>query len=96
MGRSHCDPYHELIPDIPVETLIEFSNKYVALFERVTGLAFAAPDAETPVRDRIRRALATDCLSTSDHGTTPHQLLERRGNTPAETAHPFRQRPLQY
>lgn len=40
--------------------MIEFSNKYVGLFERVTGLAFEAPDAEIPARERIRRALATE------------------------------------
>ncbi|MFI0938570.1 phosphoribosylaminoimidazolesuccinocarboxamide synthase [Streptomyces sp. NPDC021020] len=55
-----CDPYREPIPDIPAETLIEFSNKYVNLFEQVTGLAFRAPEAGTPVRERIRRALATE------------------------------------
>ncbi|WP_433890686.1 phosphoribosylaminoimidazolesuccinocarboxamide synthase [Streptomyces sp. CA-111067] len=57
---SRCDPYREPIPEIPVETLIEFSTKYVGLFERVTGLAFEAPEAGAPVRERIRSALATE------------------------------------
>jgi phosphoribosylaminoimidazole-succinocarboxamide synthase len=55
---SRCDPYRDAIPEIPVETLIEFSNKYIALFERVTGLPFEEPNPSIPVRDRIRDALA--------------------------------------
>lgn len=55
---SRCDPYRDPIPEIPVETLIEFSNKYIALFERVTGLTFEEPDPSIPVRSRIRDALA--------------------------------------
>jgi len=57
---SQCDPYRDPIPDIPAETLIEFSNKYIALFERVTGLEFEKPDASVSVRDRIRDALARE------------------------------------
>jgi phosphoribosylaminoimidazole-succinocarboxamide synthase len=57
---SHCDPYRDPIPDIPAETLIEFSNKYIALYERVTGLEFEKPDASVSVRDRIRDALARE------------------------------------
>lgn len=57
---SHCDPYKDPIPKIPDETLIEFSNKYIALFERVTGLAFEKPDAAISVYDRIRDALAKE------------------------------------
>lgn len=55
---GRCDPYNEPIPEIPAETLIEFSNKYVALFEAVTGLTFETPDPSVPVRSRIRDALA--------------------------------------
>ncbi|MEV2264965.1 phosphoribosylaminoimidazolesuccinocarboxamide synthase [Nonomuraea africana] len=57
---SQCDPYTEPIPEIPVETLMEFSGKYVALFERLTGLEFEKPDPQVPVRDRIRDALAKE------------------------------------
>lgn len=56
--RSQCDPYKDPIPDIPAETLIEFSGKYISLFETVTGLKFDYPDTTVPVRERIRNALA--------------------------------------
>jgi phosphoribosylaminoimidazole-succinocarboxamide synthase len=57
---SQCDPYAEPIPEIPAATLAEFSTKYVALFERVTGQQFAYPDPTVPVRTRIREALARE------------------------------------
>ncbi|HLF79284.1 MAG TPA: phosphoribosylaminoimidazolesuccinocarboxamide synthase [Dehalococcoidia bacterium] len=57
---SQCDPYKDPIPKIPAETLIEFSNKYVALFEQVTGLEFDKPDPMVSVRTRIRDALAKE------------------------------------
>ena len=40
---DRCDPYTDRIPEVPAEILIEFSNKYVALFEQLTGLAFEKP-----------------------------------------------------
>ncbi len=55
---ERCDPYNDPIPEIPAETLIEFSNKYVSLFERVTGETFVYADAGQPVRGRIRDNLA--------------------------------------
>ena len=56
--NERCDPYNDPIPQIPVETLIEFSSKYVALYEQVTGRTFAPAQDEQPVRDRIRANLA--------------------------------------
>jgi phosphoribosylaminoimidazole-succinocarboxamide synthase len=56
--RGKCDPYKDPIPEIPPETLIEFASKYVALFEIVTGLSFDYGDPATPVRDRVKQALA--------------------------------------
>ena len=55
--RARCDPYNEPIPEIPDETLMEFSARYVRLFETVTGQSFAYPDPNLPVRDRVRTAL---------------------------------------
>jgi phosphoribosylaminoimidazole-succinocarboxamide synthase len=55
--RGRCDPYNDPIPEIPNDTLIEFSGKYVKLFEQVTGQTFEKPDASTPVRERIRACL---------------------------------------
>jgi len=54
---SRCDPYKDPIPDIPIDTLLEFSGKYVRLFEQVTGQTFEKPDASTFVRERIRSCL---------------------------------------
>ncbi len=56
--RERCDPYKDPIPEIPAETLIEFSDKYVQLYEQVTGRTFVRADAATPTKERIRRALA--------------------------------------
>ncbi|MDA1090242.1 MAG: phosphoribosylaminoimidazolesuccinocarboxamide synthase [Proteobacteria bacterium] len=56
--RGVCDPYNDPIPEIPADTLMGFSAKYVNLYERVTGLTFEKPDMKTPVIDRIRACLA--------------------------------------
>jgi phosphoribosylaminoimidazole-succinocarboxamide synthase len=55
---ARCDPYKQPIPAIPADTLTEFAQKYIALFETVTGRTFAAPAAGEKVKDRIRRNLA--------------------------------------
>jgi phosphoribosylaminoimidazole-succinocarboxamide synthase len=55
---ARCDPYKQPIPQIPAETLVEFAQKYIALYEMVTGKTFAAPPADEPVKARIRRNLA--------------------------------------
>lgn len=58
---ARCDPYREPIPPIPQETLIEFAERYITLFETVTGLDFVPPGDTVPIRERIlaniRRAL---------------------------------------
>ena len=55
--RARCDPYNEPVPEIPAETLMEFSGKYVALYETVTGKKFERPDVGVPTRERIHEAL---------------------------------------
>jgi phosphoribosylaminoimidazole-succinocarboxamide synthase len=55
---SRCDPYKQPIPEIPADTLVEFAQKYIALYETVTGRNFEAPPAGEPVKARIRRNLA--------------------------------------
>lgn len=58
---ARCDPYRDPIPPIPDDTLIEFAERYITLFETVTGLPFSPPDDAIPIRERIltniRRAL---------------------------------------
>jgi phosphoribosylaminoimidazole-succinocarboxamide synthase len=56
IGR--CDPYAEPIPPIPPETLVEFSLRYIRLYETVTGARFEPPPSEPPARERIRENLA--------------------------------------
>lgn len=50
---ARCDPYTDPIPEIPPETLLDFSAKYIALFEQVTGERFVPPALDRPVRDRV-------------------------------------------
>ena len=55
---DRCDPYKDPIPEIPDETLLAFSDKYIALYETVTGEVFVRENEGEPVRDRVRRNLA--------------------------------------
>ncbi len=54
---DRCDPYREPIPEIPRETLIEFTRRYITLYETVTGRPFRPSEAGIPVRERIRANL---------------------------------------
>jgi len=55
---ARCDPYAEPLPDIPPETLLEFSGKYIRLYEQVTGEPFEKPASGEAVHDRVRANLA--------------------------------------
>jgi phosphoribosylaminoimidazole-succinocarboxamide synthase len=57
---ARCDPYKDPIPDIPNDTLMEFSGKYVQLYELVTGQRFEYPGDDISVRDRILASLAVE------------------------------------
>ena len=54
---SRCDPYIDPIPEIPAETLFEFAEKYVRLYERVTGQRFERPPENQSMRARIEANL---------------------------------------
>lgn len=54
---ERCDPYKDPIPEIPDDVLLEFSGKYVRLYERVTGRTFEYPAADPPPEARIEAAL---------------------------------------
>ncbi|MCP5368215.1 MAG: phosphoribosylaminoimidazolesuccinocarboxamide synthase [Hyphomicrobiales bacterium] len=56
--NARCDPYKDPIPAIPEDTLVEFSGRYIRLFETVTGRPFDAEGAGQPVIERIRANLA--------------------------------------
>jgi len=55
---DRCDPYNDPIPEIPSGTLMEFAEKYVRLYEQVTGKIFEHAPMDRPVRDRIAESLA--------------------------------------
>lgn len=57
--NARCDPYKEPLPEIPEDTLMEFSGKYVQLYEQVTGQTFEHAPMDRPVKDRIRDNLAS-------------------------------------
>jgi phosphoribosylaminoimidazole-succinocarboxamide synthase len=54
---GRCDPYKDPIPPIPPETLVDFSARYIALFETISGAKFQPPPAMPPIRERIRAKL---------------------------------------
>jgi|TARA_Y100000294_G_scaffold33758_1_gene29233 phosphoribosylaminoimidazole-succinocarboxamide synthase len=56
--RKRCDPYNDPIPEIPTETIVEFSQLYIRLFETVTGQEFRAEGGGGSVLQRIRKNLA--------------------------------------
>jgi phosphoribosylaminoimidazole-succinocarboxamide synthase len=57
---AQCDPYKDPIPQIPMETLLQFSEKYIKLYELVTGKKFDKPALTMSVRDRIKSSLITE------------------------------------
>ncbi|NQV57750.1 MAG: phosphoribosylaminoimidazolesuccinocarboxamide synthase [Rhodospirillales bacterium] len=57
---GRCDPYKDPIPEIPAETLEEFSGKYISLYETVTGRTF---------KRRRERALAGSHSGGTCQGT---------------------------
>ena len=50
---ERCDPYADILPEIPPETLMEFSGRYIRLYEQVTGQEFERPALGEPARDRV-------------------------------------------
>ena len=54
---ARCDPYRDPVPEIPADVVLATSRVYIDAFERITGQAFALPDAGVPVLERIRRNL---------------------------------------
>lgn len=50
---ARCDPYKDPIPEIPGETIVEFSGKYIQLYETVTGERFQRPPLDWPIRERV-------------------------------------------
>ncbi len=55
---ARCDPYRDLVPEIPQDIILEAARIYISVFETITGTAFRLPDRPRPVLDRIRANLA--------------------------------------
>jgi len=54
---ERCDPYKDPIPEIPDDTMVDFSARYVALYETISGQTFKPAPAGAPIRERIRANL---------------------------------------
>ncbi len=52
--RDNCDPYNdETLPDAPAELVVELSNRYIYLYETITGKTFDFPEKDVPVNERL-------------------------------------------
>jgi phosphoribosylaminoimidazole-succinocarboxamide synthase len=54
---ERCDPYHDPIPEIPRDVILEAARRYIGVFETITGQSFALPEPAMPVLVRIRANL---------------------------------------
>jgi phosphoribosylaminoimidazole-succinocarboxamide synthase len=54
---ARCDPYREPVPTIPDQVRLEAAQKYIQVFEAITGQPFPLPDPSLPVLARIRHNL---------------------------------------
>jgi len=59
--KAHrADPYDLAEPmNIPDETIVEFSGRYIQLYETITGQIFEVPEMDQPVLERIKKNLET-------------------------------------
>lgn len=58
--REHCDPYRDAtLPEAPEALVVELSQRYIQLYEMITGQAFPFPDESQPVLERIQNNLRT-------------------------------------
>ncbi len=51
---DNCDPYHdEVLPNAPEELVVELSQRYIFLYETITGNRFKFPVKNLPVNKRL-------------------------------------------
>lgn len=55
---ARCDPYHDEIPEIPEQLLLDTAAVYIRAYETITGKNFEPGPDEGPVLDRVRKNLA--------------------------------------
>ena len=56
--RERCDPYHDPIPEIPLELVRQTAGVYIHACEMITGKPFVMPPLDQPPLERIRKKLA--------------------------------------
>ena len=56
--RERCDPYHDPIPEIPLELVRQTAGVYIHACEMITGKPFVMPPLDQPPLERIRKNLA--------------------------------------
>ncbi|MDB5378101.1 MAG: phosphoribosylaminoimidazolesuccinocarboxamide synthase [Rubritepida sp.] len=54
---ARCDPYHDEIPEIPEELILNTAAVYIEAFETITGQKFELPGGDGSVLDRVRANL---------------------------------------
>jgi phosphoribosylaminoimidazole-succinocarboxamide synthase len=58
--RACCDPYNDkVLPEAPCELVKELSQRYVYLYEHITGETFLPPDINESINHRICRNVAS-------------------------------------
>jgi hypothetical protein len=51
---ERCDPYNdETLPAAPDELVVELSQRYIKLYEMITGETFEVPPLDVDVKSRI-------------------------------------------
>ncbi len=56
--KDHCDPYGDAtIPEAPPHLVAELSRRYITLYERITGNAFAPQAEEDAAPEAIANAV---------------------------------------
>lgn len=57
--NDHCDPYNDaVLPKAPDELIITLAERYIQLYEMITGNRFRFPEKLIPVEQRIMRHIA--------------------------------------
>ena len=56
---ERCDPYNdEVLPKAPAELVVELSQRYIKLYEMITGETFVTPPADMDVQERLNNNVA--------------------------------------
>lgn len=57
--KDHCDPYHDKeLPKAPDDLIVTLSERYIQLYEMITGNKFHFPEKSENVGERIKKNLA--------------------------------------